>query len=49
MPVFTKCDFCHISRNINGKLVCPYAECLLSFELILEIMDRIAKMKGGAE
>ena len=47
MVVFTKCDFCYISRNINGKLVCPYAECLLSHERIIEILDKIVKAKGG--
>ena len=44
-----KCDFCHISKNIDGKCVCPYAECLLPQELILAILDKVARMKGGAK
>ena len=44
-----KCNFCYIAKNVNGKLVCPYGECLLSHEIIIDILDRLAKMKGGAE
>lgn len=42
-----KCDFCYISKNIDGKCVCRYGECLLDQELILMILDKVAKMKGG--
>ena len=28
-----KCEFCHLSKYVNGKCVCPYAECLLLQEL----------------
>ena len=44
-----KCDFCYISKNIHGKCVCPYAECLLSQEVIFAILDKMAKIKGGTE
>ena len=42
----TKCDFCFISRNIDGKCVCRYGECLLPQEVILAILDKVAKLKG---
>ena len=38
-----KCDFCQRSRLVNGKLVCPYTNCVLcSWEI-----DKILEALGG--
>lgn len=41
-----KCDFCYIAKNIDGKCVCRYAECILPQEVIFAILDKVTNMKG---
>ena len=40
-----KCDFCSYSKNINGKLVCPYMNCILSRSTIMAMLEKISESK----
>ena len=40
-----KCDFCPNSINKNGKIVCPWDECVLTSSKIREILDKLSKIE----
>ena len=45
----TKCDFCSLSVNKNGKLVCPHPACIISrteLDKILKIVSNTKESEG---
>ena len=40
----TKCDICKYSKNKDGKIICPYVQCVLTTGqhlLLLEILKNL--------